>query len=60
MLRTLLILAVLFIAARYAYKLFRPPRRTQQENIKGRPKESQRTIDRSQIEDAQFKDIPEK
>ena len=58
--RTLLIFAVLFAAVLYAFRLFRPVKHNRQDNIQGKPRDSQRTIDKNQIEDVQFKDIPEK
>jgi len=60
MFRTLLIIIVLFIATRYVIKLFRPSKRNPNENIYGAPQEPPRTIDKNRIEDAKFKDIPEK
>ena len=59
MLRTLLIAAILFFVIRYAIKLMRPAK-PPQDTVQGRPKETPRGIDQNQIEDAEFKDIPEK
>jgi hypothetical protein len=59
MLRTLLIALILFFVARYIFKLLRPGKQPP-ENVSGRPRDPSRGIDQNRIEDAEFKDIPEK
>jgi hypothetical protein len=59
MFRALLIAAILFFVARYVFKLLRPGKQ-RPENISGKPRDPSRGIDQNRIEDAEFKDIPEK
>jgi hypothetical protein len=59
MLRTLLIAIILFFVARYVIKLLRPPKQLP-DNVSGKPRDPLRGIDQNRIEDADFKDIPEK
>lgn len=57
--RTLLIGAIIFIAARYAYKLFWPstPR---QDAVGGNPRAQRRAQGNDQIEDVDFRELDDK
>jgi hypothetical protein len=56
--RILLIIILVYLVARSAARLFRAPR---SESVRGRRKSDRHThVDESRIQDAKFKDIPDK
>lgn len=56
--RTILITLAAILAIRYLYKIIFPRRRG--DTVQGRPRRGGGRIDQERIQDANFKDLPEK
>ncbi|HEY3296194.1 MAG TPA: hypothetical protein VGL38_12250 [bacterium] len=56
--RALLVMLLLYLIARYASKVLRP--RDPQRQVKGNPRNRGGAIDQGRIQDATFKDLPDK
>ena len=55
--RTLLLGLIIFFAAWYVFRLFKP--RKEPDELRGSPRSPRKGIPPEQIEDAKFKDIPD-